>query len=101
MQEELEGLDEDPKAKIPPWSLKIPMKELPPNNYRPITSLPMMWKILTAQIREDISYSLKTKDSSPKNRKDSVREQEEEEILYTLSNTSSKSVKRDKNISMA
>ena len=29
-----------------------------PSNYRPITCLPLMWKTLTSQIREDISYSL-------------------------------------------
>ena len=33
-------------------------KERPPNNYRPITCLPMMWKILTVQIREEIYYLL-------------------------------------------
>ena len=27
-----------------------------PNNYRPIPCLPMMWKVLTAQIREKIYY---------------------------------------------
>ena len=28
--------------------------ELPPNNYRPIMCLQMMWKILTAQIKTEI-----------------------------------------------
>ena len=37
---------------------KDPSKETDPNNYRPITCLPMMWKMLTAQIREKIYYSL-------------------------------------------
>ena len=37
---------------------KDPRKGTAPNNYRPITCLPMMWKILTAQIREKIYYSL-------------------------------------------
>ena len=31
---------------------KDPNKETASNNYRPITCLPMMWKILTAQIKE-------------------------------------------------
>ena len=31
---------------------KDPSKGTAPNNYRPITCLPMMWKILTAQIRK-------------------------------------------------
>ena len=35
---------------------KDPSKGTAPNNYRPITYLPMMWKILTAQIREKIYY---------------------------------------------
>ena len=35
-----------------------PPKGTTPNNYRPITCLPMMWKILTAQIREEIYASL-------------------------------------------
>ena len=33
---------------------KNPSKGTAPNNYRPITCLPMMWKILTTQIREEI-----------------------------------------------
>ena len=37
---------------------KDPSKGTAPNNYRPITCLPMMSKILTAQIREEIYYSL-------------------------------------------
>ena len=37
---------------------KEPLKGTAPNNYRSITCLPMMWKILTAQIREKIYYSL-------------------------------------------
>ena len=38
---------------------KDPSRETVPNNYRPITSLPMMRKILTAQIRKHI-YNLLT-----------------------------------------
>ena len=53
-------------AHIPDWMSKgktiliqkDPSKGTAPNNYRPITCLPMMWKILTAQIREKIFYSL-------------------------------------------
>ena len=33
-------------------------KETAPSNYRSIMYLPMMWKILAAQIKEDIYYSL-------------------------------------------
>ena len=32
-------------------------KTIGPNNHRPITCLPMMWKILPAQIREEIYNS--------------------------------------------
>ena len=54
-------------AQIPDWMTKgnttliqkDPSKGTAPNNYRPITCLPMMWKILTAQIREKINNSLK------------------------------------------
>ena len=52
-------------AQVPDWMTKgkttliqkDPSKGTAPNNYIQITSLPMMWKILTAQIREKI-YSL-------------------------------------------
>ena len=33
-------------------------KKVHPNNYRPIICLPLQWKILTAQIREEILYSV-------------------------------------------
>ena len=32
------------------------LKGTEPDNYRPITSLPIMWKILTTQISEEIYY---------------------------------------------
>ena len=49
-------------TQVPEWMTKgkttliqkDPSKGTAPNNYRPITCLPMMWKILTAQIREKI-----------------------------------------------
>ena len=40
-----------------PHSPKKTLKKDPPN-YRPVTCLPMMWKILTAHIREEIYYFL-------------------------------------------
>ena len=53
-------------AQVPDWIAKgkttliekDPSKGTSPINYRPIACLPMMWKILTAQIREEIYYSL-------------------------------------------
>ena len=51
-------------AHVPEWMTKgkttliqkDPSKGTAPNNYRPITCLPMMWKILTAQIREKSTF---------------------------------------------
>ena len=51
--------------KLPDWMTKgkttliqkDPRKGTAPNNYRPITCLPMMWKILIALIREKNYYS--------------------------------------------
>ena len=34
------------------------LRKGPHNNYKPITCLPMMWEILTAQIREEINELL-------------------------------------------
>ena len=53
-------------AQVPEWMTKrkttliqkFPSKGTAPNHYRPVTCLPMMWKILTAQIREKIYYLL-------------------------------------------
>ena len=65
------------------------------NNYWPIMCLQMMWKILTAQIKEEVNHSLR-------NRKDAVREPEGQKRYYKLINTSSTRVKRDeKNLPMA
>ena len=38
-------------------------------NYRPLTFLPMMWKLLTAQIREEIYDSLIRRELLPKEKK--------------------------------
>ena len=54
------------EASVPEWMSKEKttliekdsQKGTIPSNYRPITCLPMMWKILTTQIREKIYYSL-------------------------------------------
>ena len=56
-------------AQVPEWmtkgkttlTQKDSSKGTPPNNYRPIICLPIMWKILTAQMREKIYYSLKSR----------------------------------------
>ena len=54
------------ETQVPEWMTKgkttliqkDPSKGTALNNYRPITCRPMMWKTLTAQIREKIYYSL-------------------------------------------
>ena len=48
---------------------KDPSKGTAPNNYRPITCRPMMWKILKAQIRENIYYSLTSRELFPDEQK--------------------------------
>ena len=48
---------------------KDPSKETATNNYRPITCLPTMWKILTAQILEEIYYSLQSRGLFPEEQK--------------------------------
>ena len=45
---------------------KDPLLGTAPNNYRTITCLQMMWKILTAQIREEIYNSLTSRGLFPK-----------------------------------
>ncbi len=45
---------------------KRPLKKNQPGNYRPITYLPMMWKVLIAQIKEEICYSLVSRGVFPK-----------------------------------
>ena len=64
-------------AQVPEWMTKgkttliqkDPSKGTAPNNYRPITCLPIMWKILTAQIRGKIYYSLTSRGLFPDEQK--------------------------------
>ena len=66
------------RAHVPEWMTKEktiliqkdPNKGTARNNYRPITCLPMMWKILTAQIREEIYYSLNSRGLFPDEQKE-------------------------------
>ena len=61
------------RANVPEWMTKgtttliqkDPSKGTALNNYRPTTFLPMMWKILTAQIKEEIHYSLTSRSLFP------------------------------------
>ena len=82
------------EAHVPEWMTKRKVtlsqkdlhKETAPNNYRPITCLPMMLKILTAQIREEIYGSLTSYGLFP---------EENHSILINESKT------RQKNLTMA
>ena len=64
-------------AQVPDWMTKgkttlfqkDPNKGTTPNNCRPITCLPMIWKILTAQVREKIYYSLTSRRLFPDEQK--------------------------------
>ena len=80
------------EAHVPEWMTKgkttliqkDPLKKPPPNNYRPIICLPMMWKILTAQIREEIYYSLTSRRLFPKEQKGCYKwSRDTGELLYT------------------
>ena len=78
------------KTEIPEWMTKgkttvihkDPHKRTAPTNYRPIMCLPVMWKILTAQIREQIYNSLISRRIFPTNRKDATRERKTQRNYY-------------------
>ena len=71
------------RAYVPKWMTKgrttliqkDPSKGTAPKNYRPIPCLPMMWKILTAQIREDVICSYTA--SQRHNNKDAITKTQE------------------------
>ena len=81
---------------------KDPNKGTAPNNYRPITCLPVMWKILTAQIRKEIYNSLTShglfSEEQKGYRKGSRRTAE---LLYIDQHILSESKTRRKNLAMA
>ena len=78
-----------------------PSKGTAPNNYRPIICLPMMWKILTAQIREDIYDSLISRRLFPKEQKGCRKwTRGTEELLYIDPNILKESKMRRKNVAM-
>ena len=81
---------------------KDPNKGTAPNNYRPITCLPMMWKILTAQIREKIYYSLTSRGLFPDEQKGyRKRSRSTAELLYIDQHILNESKTRRKNLAMA
>ena len=98
------------EAQVPHWMTKgnttLIKKDLSkgtaPNNYRPITCLPMIWKILTAQIREEIHYSLTSCGLFPDEQKGYCKESRGTvELLYIDQHILNESKNRRKNLAMA
>ena len=97
-------------AHVPEWMTKgkttfiqkDPSKGTAPNNYRPITCLPMMWKILTAQIREKIYYSLTSRGLFPDKQKGCRKgSRGTAELLFIDQHILNVSKTRRKNLAMA
>ena len=81
---------------------KDPSKGTASNNYRPITCLPMTWKILTAQIREEIYYSLINCGLFPDKQKGCRKgSRGTAELLYIYQHILNESKNRRKNLAMA
>ena len=96
-------------AQVPDWITKgkitliqkDPSKGTAPNNYRPITCLPMMLKRLTAQIREEIYYSLISRGLFPNEQKGCRKgPRGTAELLYIDQPILNKSKNRWKNLAM-
>ena len=69
---------------------KDPLKGTAPTNYRPMTCLPMIWKILIAQIREQIYYLLTSRGIFPNEQKGCrKRTRDTDGLLYIQINKSS------------
>ena len=97
-------------AHVPEWMTKgkttliqkDPNKGTAPNNYSPINCLPMMWKILTAQIREEIYYSLTSRSLFSDEQKGCCKgSRGTAELLYIDQHILNESRTRRKNLAMA
>ena len=85
-----------------PLTQKDPNKGTAPNNYRPITCLRMMWKILTAQIGEKIYYSLTSRGLFSDKQKGCCKgSRGTVELLYLDQHILNESITRRKNLAMA
>ena len=81
---------------------KDPIKETVPKNYRPITRLRMMWKILTAQIMEEIYNSLTSRGLFPEEQKGCRKgSRGTAELLYIDQHILNEGKTRRKNLAMA
>ena len=79
-----------------------PNKGTAPNNYRPLTCLPIMRKILTAQIREEIYNSLTSRSLIPDEQKGCCKgTRDRVELLYIDQHIQHESKTRRKNLAMA
>ena len=97
-------------TQVPEWMTKgktiliqkDPSKGTTPNNYRTITCLPIMWKILTAQIKENIYFSLTSRGLFPEKQKGCHKgSRGTEELLYIDQHVLNKRKRRRKNQAMA
>ena len=92
-------LDAQTKDDIDPKGTK---QRTTPNNYRPITCLPMMWKILTVNIREHIYYPLTSQGLFPDEQKGcSKGSRGTANLLYIDQHILNESKTRQKNLPMA
>ena len=81
---------------------KDPSKGTAPINYRRITCLQMMWKILTTQIREEIYYSLTSRVLFPDEQKGCHKgSRGTADLLYIDQHILNESKNRRKNLAMA
>ena len=89
-------MDDQRKDQIDPKS-----KGTAPNNYRPITCQPTMWKILTAQIKEGIYYLLTSRGVFPKEQKGHKGSRGTAELLYIDQHIVNEKKTRQKNLAIA
>ena len=97
-------------AQVPAWMTKgkttliqkDPSKGTATNNYRRITCLPMMWKILTAQIMKEIYYSLTSRGLFPNEEKKGCKgSRGTAGLLYINQRILNESKNKRKNLAMA
>ena len=80
---------------------KDPSKGAATNNYKPITCLPMMWKILTAQIKEEIYYSVTSRGLYPDEQKGYCKgTRDTAELLYIDQHILNESNARQENLAI-
>ena len=98
------------RAHVPKWMTKgrttliqkTPLKVTASNNYRPITCQPMMRKILTTEIRENIYYSLPSRGVFPEEQKGCRKGFEgTRELLYIDQHILNESKTKRKNLALA